>query len=274
MRSRALAFGCLLSGGALALIASAQPWWRATGDGLAVTFTGTQATAGLSQALAIVALAGTLLMLALRARGRRVVGALLAVLGLGIGLAGGLRLQPSADAVRSQVREVSLVDAFRLSTTAWPWIFALSGVLIVVGAIVTMITAGSWPSRSNRFQPQLDQAAPTTSDESAELWRAMDAGVDPTSDASVGNRASPNGGGAREVVLPPQATTAAADSQRDARAAGNGGDHDTPTVADPKMRDPGPGDTMDAPNRRGNEPWSTRRYIPGDEERGRREREA
>jgi len=146
MRSRALAFGCLLSGGALALIASAQPWWRATGDGLAVTFTGTQATAGLSQALAIVALAGTLLMLALRARGRRVVGALLAVLGLGIGLAGGLRLQPSADAVRSQVREVSLVDAFRLSTTAWPWIFALSGVLIVVGAIVTMITAGSWPS--------------------------------------------------------------------------------------------------------------------------------
>jgi hypothetical protein len=29
-----------------------------------------------------------------------------------------------------------------------------------------------------------------------------------------------------------------------------------------------------APNRRGNEPWSTRRYIPGDEERGRREREA
>ena len=245
MRNRALAFGCLLSGGALALIASAQPWWRATGDGLAVTFTGTQATAGLSQALAIVALAGTLLMLALRARGRRVVGALLAVLGLGIGLAGGLRLQPSADAVRSQVREVSLVDAFRLSTTAWPWIFALSGVLIVVGAAVTIITAGSWPSRSHRFQPQLDQAAPTTSDESAELWRAMDAGVDPTSDASVGNRASPNGGRAREVVLPPQATTAAADSQRDARAAGNGGDHDTPTVADPKMRDPGPGDTMD-----------------------------
>jgi uncharacterized membrane protein (TIGR02234 family) len=243
MRSRALAFGCLLSGGALALIAGAQPWWRATGDGVAVTFTGTQATAGLSQALAIVALAGTLLMLALRARGRWLVGALLAVLGLGIGLAGGLRVQPSADAVRSQVREVSLVDAFRLSTTAWPWIFALSGVLIVVGAAVTMITAGSWPARSNRFQ--LDQAEPPTFDESAELWRAMDAGVDPTSDASVGNRASLNGGGAREEVLPPQATTAAADSQRDARAAGNGGDHDTPTVADPKMRDPDPGDTMD-----------------------------
>ena len=81
MRSRALAFGCLLIGGALALVASAQPWWQATGEGAAVKFTGTQATAGLSQALAIVALAGTLLMLALRTRGRRVVGALLVFVG-------------------------------------------------------------------------------------------------------------------------------------------------------------------------------------------------
>ena len=30
MRSRALAFSCLLIGGALALIGSAQPWWRAS----------------------------------------------------------------------------------------------------------------------------------------------------------------------------------------------------------------------------------------------------
>ena len=232
MRSRALAVGCLLIGGTLALIASAQPWWRATGEGVAVKFNGTQATAGLSQALAIVALAGTLLMLALQARGRRVVGALLVVVGVGIALAGGLRLQPNADAVRSQVREVSLVDASRLNTTAWPWIFAVSGVVFAVGAAVTMITAGSWPSRSSRFQPQLGQAAPTPSDESAELWRVMDAGVDPTAD-----------------------------------------DHDTPTVADPKVRDPGPGDTMDATKQARQLPGSPTSYIPDDEERGRRERE-
>ncbi len=152
MKSRALAFGCLLLGGILGLISSAQPWWRASGEGVVVKFTGTQVTGGLSQALAIVALAGTLLMLVLQARGRRVVGAVLLLVGLGLVLSGALRLQPSADAVRSQVREVSLVDAFQLSVTAWPWIFALSGVAIVTGAVLTMITAAHWPARSERFR--------------------------------------------------------------------------------------------------------------------------
>lgn len=182
MRSRALAFGCLLIGGALALVASAQSWWRATGEGAAVKFTGTQATAGLSQALAIVALAGTLLMLALRTRGRRVVGALLVFVGLGLALVGGLRLRPSPDAVRIQAHDVSLADTFRLNTTAWPWIFAFAGVLIAVGGVVTMITAASWLSRSDRFQPRLSQTVPATSEDSAELWKAMDAGLDPTAD--------------------------------------------------------------------------------------------
>ena len=54
MKSRALAFGCLLVGGGLALMSSAQPWWRATGEGVVVKFTGSQVTGGLSQALGIV----------------------------------------------------------------------------------------------------------------------------------------------------------------------------------------------------------------------------
>ena len=56
MRSRTLAFSCLLIGGALALIGSGQPWWRASGEGVVLRFSGPQATGGLSQALAIVAL--------------------------------------------------------------------------------------------------------------------------------------------------------------------------------------------------------------------------
>ena len=91
-------------------------------------------------------------MLVLQARGRRVVGAVLLLVGLGLVLSGTLRLQPSADAVRSQVREVSLVDAFQLSVTSWPWIFAFSGVLIVTGAVLTLITAAQWPARYERFR--------------------------------------------------------------------------------------------------------------------------
>jgi len=217
MKSRALSFGCLLAGGALALIASAQPWWRAAAaEGVVVKITGAQATGGLSQALAIVALVGTLLLLALRGNGRRVVGALLLLVGVGLVLAGGLRLQPSPGAVRSQVHGVSLADSFSLSATAWPWIFAFSGVLVAVGGAATLITASNWAIRSDRFQPGLDQATPSGSDDSAELWKAMDAGVDPTVVQNEGRLT---------------------DDTPD--------DHDTPTVVDPEVRDRRAGDTMD-----------------------------
>jgi uncharacterized membrane protein (TIGR02234 family) len=184
MKSRTLAFGCLIIGGALALVGSAQPWWRADSQGVVVKFSGTQATTGLSQALAIVALAGTLLLLALRTRGRRVVSALLLLVGAAIAIVGGLRLQPSAEAVRSQVREVSLTDAFQLTATVWPWVFALSGVLVAGGAVLTMITAWAWPSAPDRFQAGLVKAEGSASDDPAELWKALDAGVDPTTEAN------------------------------------------------------------------------------------------
>jgi uncharacterized membrane protein (TIGR02234 family) len=190
MRSRALAFGCLLVGGGLALVGSAQPWWRAVGEGVVVKFSGAQATGGLSQALAIVALAGTLLMLALPTRGRRVMGALLLPVGAGIAVAGGFRLQPSADAIRNQVREVSLADAFGLTATAWPWIFAFSGVLLAAGALLTMTSAATWPSGSDRFQPGSSKAGVSASDDPAGLWKVMDVGVDPTTDPHVHDRAA------------------------------------------------------------------------------------
>ena len=187
MRSRALAFGCLLIGGALALVGSAQPWWRAIGGGVALSLSGTQATSGLSQALAIVALAGTLLMLALRTRGRRVIGALLLLVGVGLAVVGGLGLQPSVDAFRSEVREVSLADPFRLRATVWPWVFAVSGALVTIGAVLTIITSGTWPARSDRLQPGSSKAEVPAPEDPAELWKALDAGVDPTgnTDASV-----------------------------------------------------------------------------------------
>ena len=72
-----VALGCVGAGGGGAIFARAQPWWRASAaEGVVVKLTGSEATGGLSQALAIVALAGTLLLLALRGNGRRIVGAL------------------------------------------------------------------------------------------------------------------------------------------------------------------------------------------------------
>jgi len=180
MKSRVLAFGCLLVGGVLALMSSAQPWWRATGEGVVVRFTGTQVTGGLTQALGIVVLAGSLLMLVLQVRGRRVVAAMLLMVGVGLIVAGALRLQPSADAVRSQVRGISLVDAFQLSVTVWPWLLILSGVLVVSGAVLTAITVARWPGRSRDFRPAPHAGQLGDAEDPAELWKALDAGADPT----------------------------------------------------------------------------------------------
>jgi uncharacterized membrane protein (TIGR02234 family) len=253
MKTRTLAFGCLFIGGALALVASEQPWWRATGEGVVLGFSGTQVTGGLSQALAIVALAGTLLMLALRTRGRRITGGLQLLVGIGLAVVGGRGLQPSADALRGQAHDMSLAETFQLSVTVWPWVFTVAGVLVAAAAVLTMITAGAWPARSDRFQPAPGTAEALASEDPAELWKAMDAGVDPTTDArvtrntdaSVGNRAPAHGGGASGGGFPSRATTTAADSPRDARATRNTDDHDTAKVPYPNVHDPDEGATME-----------------------------
>jgi hypothetical protein len=46
MRSRALAFGCLIIGGAMAMVGTSQPWWRAASEGVVVRFSGTEAPGG------------------------------------------------------------------------------------------------------------------------------------------------------------------------------------------------------------------------------------
>ena len=239
-KSRAIAFGCLLAGGALALVASAQPWWRGLEEGAGVNgagikFTGSQATGGLSQALAIVALAGTLLMLVLRSRGRRVLGAVLLLVGIAVTLVGALSVQPRPDAVRSQLAHVGVLDTLGLTATAWPWIFALTGPVMAAGAALVMITAASWPAGSHRFQPG---AQLTSSEEPAELWKAMDAGVDPTTD-----------------------------------------DHDTLPAPDPEMHDRRARDTMDGTEQAAQHlPWSSTSPKMGNStdrvQRGRGDREA
>jgi uncharacterized membrane protein (TIGR02234 family) len=174
----------LLSAGLLALVCTAQPWWQAAGGGAEVAFTGTEATTGLSQALAVVALAGTLLVLVLRAKGRRVVAVLLAAVGVGLTLVGTLRVPPGSDTVRSRMREVSLVDQYALSPTGWPWVFAVAGVLVVLGAGALLVGAPHWSSSAARFErpasPDGGEPIADLSEDPAALWKALDAGIDPT----------------------------------------------------------------------------------------------
>jgi uncharacterized membrane protein (TIGR02234 family) len=174
-------------------VASAQAWWRATGAQVSVRFTGSESTAGLSQALPVVVIVGTVLLLVLGVRGRRVVAVLLALLAAGVIVVGASRSRPSADAVRTQVREVTLADQFALVGTAWPWLYAAAGAVVLTGAVLIIATARRWTPTRDRFQ-RADAVSPADvvvdleSDDPAAVWKAMDAGLDPTLDPGAGPR--------------------------------------------------------------------------------------
>ena len=147
-----VAYGALLVGGVLALVAAAQ-------------------AAGLSSALAAAGLAGALLMLALRVRGRQLVGCALALLGLGIVAAG--------------------VASALSAPGPWPITYAVAGALVAAGGVATVLTTARWPSRVERFD---------TREEPVDLWRAQDAGLDPTVDAGEGDDPDVRKSAARDTM--------------------------------------------------------------------------
>lgn len=196
LRGRALVPGLL--GGVLALVTGAQAWWRAVAEGVDVSFSGTETTAGLAQALGVVALAGWLLVLVLGTRGRQVVGVLLALAGAGAAVVGSLGLRPSDAAVRTSVRQVSLVEQYGLVATGWSWGYAGSGLLILAGGVLVALTAPRWPRRPDRFTRTAAVAAATTAeDDPAAVWRAQDAGLDPTTTARPAPDVRPEASGDR-----------------------------------------------------------------------------
>ncbi len=176
-----MALGGILMGAALGLLAGAQPWWRAHGEGLDVSFSGTASTGGLSQALPLVAAAGALLLLTIAARGRRLVAVILVVVGLGMTALGLFRVRPTPEAVQDQVRTVSLIDQFSLSATSWPVVYACAGILIIGAALIIILRSGRWP-RSDRYSRSGGATERPLGEQQAEAWAAMDAGIDPTAD--------------------------------------------------------------------------------------------
>jgi hypothetical protein len=148
MSRRSLALGSLLGGSVLTL---------------AVAWTKAWVSQDLTRALALVALVGAVLILVLRVRGRRVVGLLLGILGLAMAVAAAL-----------------------LPEAAVPWriAYAVAGALVAFGGLLTMITSERWPARPDRFRRSETGASAGTAD-AADLWRAMDAGLDPTADPDV-----------------------------------------------------------------------------------------
>ncbi|HWJ52803.1 MAG TPA: Trp biosynthesis-associated membrane protein [Propionibacteriaceae bacterium] len=148
MSRRSLALAFLLGGSVLALVLA----WTTVSD-----------YQDLTRALALVALAGSGLILVLRVRGRQVVGLLLSILGLAMALAAAMLDGPPI---------------------AWWVAYAIGGVLVAAGGMLILITAARWPAPADRFE-RTETGTSAVTENPADLWQAQDAGLDPTADPDV-----------------------------------------------------------------------------------------
>lgn len=169
VRSRTVAFAVLLGGGLLGLLLASQAWWTLPS---APAISGNQASATLAGVLAGAAVAGGALALLLRRTGRRILGGLLAVIGVGMVLTGW--------AARTPPVTTTPFDAGAPSATGAQFAYAGTGLLVAVGGVLLLLRAHRWPARADRFS-RLDRAAVRAEDDAGEVWKALDQGFDPTS---------------------------------------------------------------------------------------------
>lgn len=159
-RLRWLGLVGLLVAGVLVVVSASQPWAAVAGR----EFTGRETTSGLVPALGWLTVLLVPLLLMVGRTGRRVLAVLAAGIGLAQVLVGLLRRQPPAHLMGGH--EVT-------ATLEWPWLLAVAGgAVALASAVATWWAAPHWPVRTDRFD-----RTPTTD---ADLWKAMDAGVDPT----------------------------------------------------------------------------------------------
>ncbi|MEU8676642.1 TIGR02234 family membrane protein [Streptomyces sp. NPDC048560] len=190
---RSLAAALLLgaAGSTVVLLASGQTWAggeAAVGGGtLPLTADGQDVT-GLPAALAIVALAALVAVFAVRGGSRALVAGLLALSGLGAGLSSVLGASDSAaldeKAAQTTGNTSATIDA--LTHTAWPYVTAVGGLLILLAGLLALRYGSRWPTMSGRYErdgtPRPRKAAPAAPDPDRpeDLWKALDRGEDPT----------------------------------------------------------------------------------------------
>ncbi|MEU0386473.1 TIGR02234 family membrane protein [Streptomyces chartreusis] len=188
--SLAVALLCGALGAAVALLATRQRWAEGTatvaGGAFPLTAKGSDVT-GVPAALAIVGLAALVAVFAVRRAGRFVVAGLLALSGAGI-VAAALLGASDGSALDEQAAQASgdtsaAVDT--LSHTAWPYVAAVGGVLILLAGLLALRYGRLWPAMSGRYErggtPQPRRKAPAVDpDRPEDLWKALDRGEDPT----------------------------------------------------------------------------------------------
>nr|WP_236591858.1 TIGR02234 family membrane protein [Streptomyces sp. NHF165] len=191
---RALAVALLggAVGAALALIASGQTWSESTASfaqgTVPVHASGGDVT-GLPSALALVGLAALVAVFAVRRAGRLVVAGLLTLCGAGVVASALAGSRDTAALTEEAAKTSGLADSGigTLDVTAWPYLSAAGGLLLVLAGVLALRYARVWPSMSGsaRYErtPLRQRAARQQRidpDRPEDLWKALDRGEDPT----------------------------------------------------------------------------------------------
>ncbi|MDO5535526.1 MAG: Trp biosynthesis-associated membrane protein [Propionibacteriaceae bacterium] len=163
-------------------VATGTDWWTvawtdagtAGSAGGEVGLSGVAGTGGLLLLLPGVALAGVLLTLTLQRLGRRIVGGLVALVGLGMMALGITPGAPASDVITAAAPWAMLAEEVTVTPTAMP--------LLYVGAGALVALAGGWlawrPPAVRRAGVQRAGTANVT--DALASWKAMDDGDDPT----------------------------------------------------------------------------------------------
>lgn len=176
-------------GAAVALLATRQRWSEGTatvaGGAFPLTARGSDVT-GVPAALAIVGLAALVAVFAVRKGGRLLVAALLALSGAGT-VAAALTGASDGSALDEKAAEASgdtSATVAALSYTAWPYVAAVGGVLLLLAGLLALRYGRLWPAMSGRYErgtARPRRAAPAADpDRPEDLWKALDRGEDPT----------------------------------------------------------------------------------------------
>jgi hypothetical protein len=173
-----------LTAGVLASVAGTQPWASAAGgtaaDGSAAYTSSLAATADSGEvpaatALALVTLACWGVVLVTRGRFRQYVAALGLMAALGTVVAVVVAFDGAPDSVRSAYQDLGIAAAeVDVARTGWFWVGATAAVAGLVAWLAAVRWVRDWPEMGRRYDTPADSPP-------EDLWKAIDAGHDPTS---------------------------------------------------------------------------------------------
>lgn len=197
--SRARSLSLLLSvvGGGLALMFAGQTWLTAhrSDGGTDVSVTGAQLLGVLTPATFAVLLVALGIMFVPASLRRLLALALLAAIGVLIGLAIVVASNPSGFLDSAAIRTATGLTGDPASyissvdLTAMPWLTVGAFALALIGAGLAVVTSPRWPDRGQVAKAASERAAKSQHVSRIETWDELSSGDDPTTD--TGETAAP-----------------------------------------------------------------------------------